>query len=287
MATIATELTPTLAPQPLPPHLHPAIRATRLDVINGGSSCLIHLLPSGHVRKNVYPERLDKSFIDSLELESRIYQRLPKNHPRLLEMISYSRDEGLVLEYMPEGDLATYLHGEEPRTRLEPHLWPTRGSVDITPEQRLQWACDAAEGLQILHENGVWHCDVRTVNFLLDEELRLKIIDFEGSSLDGCKASSVEMMRFFMPRDMREPSTAKTELFALGSTIYEIMTGKEPYLELKDDEVTALFMEKKFPPVDQLPCGDVMMKCWLSEANSAEEVRALIEAKLQDYKAKV
>ncbi|OBT99915.1 hypothetical protein VE01_02019 [Pseudogymnoascus verrucosus] len=212
MAVIASELPPTQAPQvrnqppqppthyppqplPLPPHLDPAIRATRLDVINAGSSCLIHL-PSNHVRKNVYPERLDESFIDSLELESRIYQRLPKKHPRLLEMISYSRDEGLILEYMPEGDLGSYIRGEEPRTR-------------------------------------------------------------------SCL------------------------LFALGSTIYEIMTGKEPYLELKDDEVTALFEEKKFPSVVQLPCGDVMMKCWLSEVHSAEEVRALIEAKLQDCKAEV
>lgn len=125
------------------------------------------------------------------------------------------------------------------------------------------------------------------MNFLLDEELRLKIIDFEGSSLDGCKPSAIEMTRYFMPRDIKEPSTAKTELFALGSTIYEIMTGKEPYLELKDDEMTALFEEKKFPSVDQLPCGDVMMKCWLSEVHSAEEVRALIEAKLQDCMAEV
>ncbi|OBT61377.1 hypothetical protein VE03_09240 [Pseudogymnoascus sp. 23342-1-I1] len=160
-------------------------------------------------------------------------------------------------------------------------------TLTITTQQRLQWACDAAEGLQVLHENGVWHCDLRTVNFLLDETLRLKIIDFEGSSPDGCEPSSLENTRFFLPRDWREPSTARTELFALGSVIYEIMTGKEPYLELGDEEVTALFEEKKFPPVDQLPCGDIIMKCWLGELHSAEEVRALIEGKLHDYEAKV
>ncbi|KFY07756.1 hypothetical protein V492_06856 [Pseudogymnoascus sp. VKM F-4246] len=284
MAISASELIPSQPPQPipLPPYLDPAILATRVDVINGGSSCLIYLLPSNHVRKNVYPERLDKNFVDGLELESRIYQRLPKKHPRLLEMISYSRDEGLVLEYMPEGDLGTYLRGEEPRTRLHPHLWPERGAVEITPQQRLQWACDAAEGLQLLHENGVWHCDVRTTNFLLDDDLRLKIIDFEGSSLDGCEPLSLEMTRYLLPRDPREPSTAATELFALGSTIYEIMTGKEPYLDLADDEVMALFTEKKFPPVDELPCGDVIMKCWLGEVHSAKEVREFIEEKLHN-----
>ncbi|KFY34884.1 hypothetical protein V494_06396 [Pseudogymnoascus sp. VKM F-4513 (FW-928)] len=283
MAITAAELIPSQPPQPipLPPHLDPAILATRVDVINGGSSGLIHLLPSNHIRKNIYPEHLDERCMDNIELESRIYQRLPKNHPRLLEMIRYSRDEGLVLEYMPQGDLGAYLRGEEPMTRL-----PERGAVEITPEQRLQWACDAAEGLQLLHENGVLHCDVRTANFLLDDNLRLKIIDFEGSSLDGCEPSSLEIARCFLPRDPREPSTAATELFALGSTIYEIMTGKEPYLELGDDEVTALFTEKKFPPVDELPCGDVIMKCWLSKVHSAKEVREFIEETLHDFKAK-
>jgi hypothetical protein len=58
------------------------------------------------------------------------------------------------------------------------------------------------------------------------------------------------------------------------------MTGREPYQELEDEEVTALFVEKKFPPVDELPCGDVMMKCWLSEVESAEEVYLLLKARI-------
>ncbi|KFX93020.1 hypothetical protein O988_07039, partial [Pseudogymnoascus sp. VKM F-3808] len=264
------------------PAQDPAIRATRVDVINGGKAALIHLLPSGLIRKNVYPDSPDKRPIDHLALEARIYERLPKNHPRLLEMYGYSRREGLILEYMPQGDLGAYLRGEEPMTRL-----PERGAVEISTEQRLQWACDAAEGLQLLHEHRVWHCDVRTLNFLLDDELRLKIIDFEGSSLDGCEPSALETTRYLLPRDPLEPSTIATELFALGSLVYEIMTGREPYKELEDDEVTALFVEKSFPLVDQLLCGDVIMKCWLGEMQSAEEVRALIEAKLNDFKVKV
>lgn len=195
-------------------------------------------------------------------------------------MFSYSREEGLVLEYMPQGDLGKYLRGENPMTRREEQLSPAKEGVGITAAQRLQWACDAAEGLVLLHGHGVMHCDVQALNFVLDEELRLKIIDFEGSSLDGCEAGALERDRFFLPRDWREPSTATTELFALGSLVYEIMTGREPYAEVKDDEVEALFVEKKFPPVDDLPCGDVMMKCWLGEVKSAEEVYLLIKAKI-------
>ncbi|OBT87958.1 hypothetical protein VE02_04514 [Pseudogymnoascus sp. 03VT05] len=256
----------------------PAFRASRADVINGGSTSLIHLLPTSQVRKNVYPESPDERLIGRLEIESQIYSRLPKKHPRLLEMFSYSREEGLVLEYMPQGDLGKYLRGEDPMTRRDNHVWPER--VEISPEQRLQWACDAAEGLALLHEHGIWHCDVRALNFLLDEELRLKIIDFEGSSIDGGEAGAVESTRFFLPREWRELSTARTEVFALGSLFYEIMTGGEPYAELGDEEVTERFGSKEFPDVGGLVCGDVMMKCWLGEVESAEEVYLLVKAKM-------
>ena len=187
-----------------------------------------------------------------------------------------------MLEYMPNGNLGFYLRGEEPMTRLEPHLWPERGAVEISPVQRLQWACDAAEGLKVLHEHGVLHCDVRSDNFMLDEELRLKIIDFEGSSFDGAKGSAMESTRYFLPRPREEMSTVMTELFALGSLVYEIMAGKQPYVELEDEEVTDLYTRKRFPPVDHLPCGDIIMKCWLSEANSAEDVYNSIKARLEN-----
>ena len=185
-----------------------------------------------------------------------------------------------MLEYLPEGDLGRYLRGEEPMTRLGTQSWPLRGKVEILPEQRLQWACDAAEGLALLHEHGIWHCDVRAMNFLLDEELRLKIIDFEGSSLDAGEAMALEATRFFLPREWREPSTARTEVFALGSLVYEIMTGGEPYAELGDEEVMERFGREEFPDVEGLVCGDVMMECWLGEVKSAEEAYLLVKAKM-------
>ncbi|KFY61221.1 hypothetical protein V496_05138 [Pseudogymnoascus sp. VKM F-4515 (FW-2607)] len=260
----------------------PTLIDSRADVINGGSTSLIHLVPSGHIRKNVYPDHLDRArFTERLEIESRIYARLPKKHPRHLEMFSYSREEGLVLEFMPRGDLGKYLRGEDPRTQRGGELRGAREAVEVSPKQRLQWACDAAEGLALLHGHGVWHCDVRAMNFLVDEGLRLRIIDFEGSSIDGVEGAAVETARFFLPREWKEPSTARTEVFALGSLVYEIMTGREPYQEVEDDdEVTALFVEKRFPPVDGLMCGDVMMKCWLGEVESAEEMYLLIKARM-------
>ncbi|KFY22997.1 hypothetical protein V493_06166 [Pseudogymnoascus sp. VKM F-4281 (FW-2241)] len=72
----------------------PAFIASCADVINGGSISLIHLLPCGRIRKDVYPKSSDKRFNGRLEIESRIYGRLLKKHPRLFEMFSYSPQRG-------------------------------------------------------------------------------------------------------------------------------------------------------------------------------------------------
>ena len=60
---------------------------------------MIYLLPSGYVRKVAYPGITRKQSLRDIEHEYKIYQRLPR-HDRLLKMIGYSAEEGLILEYM-------------------------------------------------------------------------------------------------------------------------------------------------------------------------------------------
>lgn len=72
-------------------------------------------------------------------------------------------------------------------------------AADVTLRQRLQWACDAAEALNLVHSHNIIHCDVKLGNFLLDSGLRLRIIDFSGS-IDGSYFAVVEGTRFCLPR---------------------------------------------------------------------------------------
>ncbi|OBT60307.1 hypothetical protein VE03_10216 [Pseudogymnoascus sp. 23342-1-I1] len=241
---------------------------SRRDVISGGSTGLIYLLPSRYVRKTAYPDSTRKQSLRDIEHEYKIYQRLPR-HDLLLEMVGYSMEHGLILEYMPNGNLREYLQTK---------------AADVSLDQRLQWACDAAEALHLVHSHNIIHCDVKPENFLLDSRLRLRIIDFSGSSIDGSYFSAVESARFCLPRPWEAPSSIVTDVFALGSTIYEIMTGTQPYAHCTDEEVEALFREGTFPPVDRIPCGEVIKRCWHSEVHSAEEIRLSIKAEVQKLK---
>lgn len=222
-------------------------------------------MPCGNVRKCAYPEaHTRRQSLRDLEREFQVYQRLPR-HDRLVEMIKYSPEDGLFLQYMPRGNLREHLQS---------------AATTITVSQRLQWAHDAAEALHLLHSHGIIHCDVKPENFLLDSSNRLRIIDFSGSSFDNVTGSAFEGTRFCLPRSMDDESTVRTDLFALGSSMYEIMTGCQPYNDLPDEEVEARYSQQIFPPLERLRCGRVIMACWKGEISTAKESMAMIQVEI-------
>jgi serine/threonine protein kinase len=225
------------------------IRQAKGTFISTGVSGYVELLKNGTVLKSPRPDEES-----ACKMEATIYELLGR-HNRLVPMLGYS-SEGLNLEYMENGNVRDYLKEHK----------------DVSMEQRLQWAQEAAEGLQLLHSRGIIHCDTKPRNFLLDANLNLKIADFAGSCFKGSKSYACESSRYYLPRDWRECPTVITDLFALGSTIYQILTGTDPYEELESHDVERLYQERKFPDVLDLPCGEVITKCWLCQFGSAEEV---------------
>ncbi|KAH6628831.1 hypothetical protein F5144DRAFT_594750 [Chaetomium tenue] len=88
--------------------------------------------------------------------------------------------------------------------------------------------------------------------------------------------------RFFLPRPLKEPPTVRTDIFSLGSTIYEIVTDRQPYEDLSDDEVEARYSRQIFPSVqEELLCGQVIMDCWRCEVQTAEEAMMRLKAEME------
>ncbi|KAI9048137.1 hypothetical protein LZ554_007932 [Drepanopeziza brunnea f. sp. 'monogermtubi'] len=79
-------------------------------------------------------------------------------------------------------------------------------------------------------------CDIHVRNILLDAGFHVKLCDFQGRllGLNGevlVSGGASENAESFMPREDKDHADAKTDIFALGSTIYFIMTGHRPYPE--------------------------------------------------------
>lgn len=232
------------------------------EFLGGGATGLVERLDSGDVIKSAWTGNPTESDCRrEMTIEAQIYERLGV-HPRLVAFKHWDPvNHALTLEYMPNGNLKQYVqkHGQ-----------------DISPSQRQQWVREATEGVGLLHSHNVIQADVGPHNFLLDIDLSLKICDFGGSSLDGSRATVAPGVRYRLPS--LGDTTVKEDLFALGSTIYFIATGHEPYEELADeDQVEKLYKDGVFPELSEVPFAEVIAMCWRQEAESAKVIMELVK----------
>lgn len=229
------------------------------EFVAAGTTCLVERLRNGDIIKTP----MNHAGIDctgDLITEAKIYQRLGE-HPRLVTIRSWNPEQHrMVMEFMPNGTLKKY---------IEDH------NGDISEQQRLRWAQQASEGLQLLHQYGILHCDVGPHNFLLDAALDLKITDFGGSSVDGSCASVCPGLHYLLPDPEWKPGNPPTlneDLFSLGSLLYFIFTGTPPFHDLKDEVVEKNYKEGLFPDLTGVLGADLISQCWHQRADSALQI---------------
>jgi serine/threonine protein kinase len=227
-------------------------------IIGRGGESFIGVIDESTVLK--YPCK--PGITSNLQIESQLLDILG-NHPRIIGSKGLT-DDGLRLEYAVNGDLNSYITAN-PATSLD---------------QRLRWCRQAAEAVEYLHKKRVIHCDINLRNLLLDENLDLKLADFQGmhKSCDGnvlLDGLSRECTKSFLPRVHGDYADVETDLFALGSAIYFIITGHEVFPDLDsdkdDEEIERRFRSGQFP-VDPQVCNAITSKCWTQEYSSAQEV---------------
>lgn len=147
-----------------------------------------------------------------LERERLIYQRLVNGHTGIVRYYGVL-DYALVLQYASHGSIRQY---------LAEHEQPVLLSL------RLRWVEQIFDAVRFIHSKGVFHGDISCNNVFLDDHLNTKLGDFAGSAIDDCPPLVCYETRYDLPH-AGDSISAKTELFALGSTIYEIMNGNRPY----------------------------------------------------------
>jgi serine/threonine protein kinase len=179
-----------------------------------------------------------------IERERRIYERLGSYHGILRYYGPV--ENGILLEFAHHGSIRQY--------RM-------KHDATIPPITKLRWIQQVTSTMRFLHSKGVLHGDISCNNIFLDRNLNAKVADFAGSVIDGEPYLSCYEASHSHPNI--EGVCVPSEIFALGSTFYEIVTGNKPYSDLSVNEIEEAYSLDKFPQLDGLDiCHSIIADCW-------------------------
>lgn len=196
------------------------------------------------------------------------------HHPHIVSLIGVSmmpRQMFLVMEFIPNGSLWSLLHNSGKEVD-----WPTR----------LRIAQQITSGLAYLHNHGIIHQDLKSLNVLLDSENNAHLCDFGVSAVKTSTATAsirpegehvgrsaedtfVGSVRWIAPevlRVARDPSRA-SDIYSLGMTFWEIATRKLPFETLKHDPAVVAHVrdggQESIPDDVPKPFAELIQSCWL------------------------
>lgn len=240
-----------------------------------GGTAFVERLPSGNAivktplqnPLNPVAERMNR---EAMVREAKIYRLMAEDDTNTATPKFLGFDEQsctLMLEYQCNKDLLSYINN-------------TPGADDIDLTTRGKWATQAARALVSLHDKGVIHSDIATRNFLLNGNLDLCICDFTESFLAEYPASNGAPGVRYQAKwwGQHYVPTEADDVFGLGSVLYFIMAGKEPYSDLDDNEVVRRFQAQEFPETSHLRYASVVRDCWMGRLTTTRGVVQALES---------
>lgn len=198
----------------------------------------------------------DADLLRRFGLEARAASSL--NHPGILTVFDVGTEDGspyLVTELLEGATLRGVMRD---------------GPVPLA--RALDWTAQVARGLAAAHEKGILHRDLKPENLFLTTDGRIKILDFglaklmPGAAMQAHGSTApteirgtdvgalVGTMGFIAPEQIRgELADDRTDLFALGCVLFELVTGKPAFVRRTAGETLAATLTEEPSPLPSTP----------------------------------
>jgi TolB-like protein/tetratricopeptide (TPR) repeat protein len=240
--------------------------------------------------KILAPQARDSDGARRFDREARAVASL--SHPHVVALFDVGEQDGVayVVTELVEGDTL--------RDRL------ARGP--LRTQEAAELAGQVAEGLSAAHDRGLVHRDIKPENIVITPAGRAKILDFGLAKADAMSREpsssqtdpTVSVLTepgmisgtvgYMSPEQVRgEPVDARSDIFALGSVLYEMLAGRRPFAgDSKVETLNAILKEEPAipPPGLRLPeeLTRILQRClakrkenrYHSAADLAHDLRA-------------
>ena len=232
--------------------------------------------------KVLKPEfREDRTFIRKFKSEAQAAAGL--THPNIVNVFDVGDDEGvyyIVMELIEGITLKEYIS--------------KKGKLSVKESTSI--AIQVSMGLEAAHSHKIVHRDVKPQNIIISTDGKVKVTDFgiaRAASSNTISSNVMGSVHYSSPEQVRGGySDEKSDIYSLGITIYEMVTGRVPY----DGDTTVSIaikhlQEEMVPPSTYAPdlphsLEQIIYKCTQKSVdrryNNMEEVIADLKRSLID-----
>ena len=176
------------------------------------------------------------------------------DHPYICKVYEVGEHDGRAFLAME------YVEGVTLKARL--------ASGSLTTEEATRIGGEVAEALHFAHTRGIIHRDVKPANVMLAANGHVKVMDFgvakrmvappaaddvtAGASTATLPGEPTGTLAYMSPEQIRaEPIDARSDVFAFGVLLQELLTGVHPFKRSSPLETAHAIVSEAVPPIEQ------------------------------------
>jgi serine/threonine-protein kinase len=210
------------------------------------------------IKTVLWPESVDPrtrwEAIERFQREARAASSL--SHPNICQVLDFGADEDslyIVMEFL-EGNTVRQLIGDA-------------GAIKV--DRAVEIVSSVGEALAHAHDQGIIHRDVKPENIMILRGGQAKLTDFGLASVASQQTmtmpgTTMGTMSYMSPEQVRgEKVDARSDIFSLGATFYEMLTGVRAFQAEEPAGVVNQILNTDPPPIAGVPANisEAVAKC--------------------------